>query len=302
MSAMFKIASGLINTTSISALKSIGANEVYAGFIDDKIAKIYPPYLNILNRRGEGANFTDIESLAQAAQKAHALQMPMYITFNGLYTPEQYPELIKTINKVSALKGITGIIAGDISLLLMLKEQKYKKRIVLSVGASVFNSNAVTFFKHLGVKRVILERQMSTREIISVIKKHPDTEFEVFGFAGSCFFIDGFCAFFHNYGNTKQANARGCHRIKKLINSKHLTANYTRMCGLCALYDLKKFSKQIILKVVNRQTGSLGPVTVMAQALKNLQKSKSESEYKKCCAALFKKACGTACEGKKCYF
>ncbi|MCL2389541.1 MAG: U32 family peptidase [Elusimicrobia bacterium] len=306
---MFGVASGIIDKSDLLALKTMGVSEVYCGFIDKKIAKTYPPSLNILNRRGEGANFTSITSLAKAAKKAHALSMPVYVTFNGLYTPEQYPWLTKTINKVSALTGISGIIVNDIALLLMLKKQKYKKRIVLSVGASVLNSHAVSFFKKLNVARVILERQMSHAEMVSVIKKHPDMEFEVFAFAGSCFFIDGFCAFFHNYNNhTTQVNAKGCHRLKEMILHKNVSGadyfndNYIRTCGLCALYKLKKFQKRIVLKVVNRQTGADSPVKVLTQALKFLKSSKTETEYKKYCKALFKTALGFNCEGKKCYF
>ena len=55
--------------------------------------------------------------------------MPVYVTFNGKYTDEQYLWLIKAIGAISALKGFSGLIVADVAMLLALSRMKYNKAI-----------------------------------------------------------------------------------------------------------------------------------------------------------------------------
>jgi collagenase-like PrtC family protease len=73
---------------------------------------------------------------------------------------------LDTVNKVSRLDGVRGIIVNDIALLLILREKKYSKDIVISTGGTTFNADTVRFYKSLGAKRIILDRQLSVRTLL----------------------------------------------------------------------------------------------------------------------------------------
>lgn len=321
----FNITSGFNNINVIEALKKAGATELYTGFFDKSVNLKYPIAFNILNRRGEDANFTDWNSFKKAVNLAEKLKLPVYVTFNGIYTELQYKLITDTIKKVSALDGIKGIIINDISLLLILKEKGYKKEIVISTGGTVFNHHSAAFYKSLGAKRIILDRQLSIKDIIEIINYDKTMQYEIFAFGGSCFFVDGFCSFFHcsenldynrNIINTYNVNMceTGCHLIESNIaqfsdyykkqyglNSKNFLANMNHSCNLCSLYDLRNL-KNISLKIVNRKKSTVSFVEVVKEAAAGLGKVKTKKEYMGLCKKILGEKGLFNCDGSQCYY
>lgn len=321
----FNITSGFNNIDSIEKLKKAGATELYTGFLDKSINKKWPIAFNILNRRGEDANFTDWNEFKTAINKATKLNLPVYATFNGLYVPDQYKTILKTIYKVSSLKGIKGIIVNDISLLLLLNKEKYDKEIVISTGGTIFNNQTIQFYKDFGAKRIILDRQLSIKDLIFLIGKNKDITFEIFAFGGSCFFIDGFCSFFHcseniDYSkkiiktyNVNQFNT-GCHLIennirkfskeykdKYNVNPENFLCNMRHSCNLCNLYDLKNF-KDISLKIVNRKNSTIEFVEVVSMAISKLKQVKSKKDYIRYCKKILEETNIFKCNNSQCFY
>lgn len=324
----FNITSGFNSLESVHKMKQAGATELYGGFFPEKLNKKYPVAFNILNRRGEDANFSDWKEFKMSVEQARKYGMPVYAAFNGLYIEKQYKDILNLIKEVSDLKGIKGIIVNDIALLLLLKEIRYGKEIVISTGGTTFNKDTVSFYKSLGAKRIILDRQLSIEDIIKIIKSDTSLNYEIFGFGGSCFFIDGFCSFFHcseklNYKdkiiqtyNVKQFDT-GCHLIADNIlkNASYYRTKYKnndvsainfinnsqRNCNLCGLYDLKKF-KNISLKVVNRKNATDSFVKVIKLATDKLKTSINKSEYIKYCKKILKENKLFVCKGTNCYY
>ena len=74
--------------------------ELIAGFLDKSVNGKYPIAFNILNRRGEDANFTDWTDFKKAVSSAEKNKLPVYITFNGIYTEKQYKLITETIKKI----------------------------------------------------------------------------------------------------------------------------------------------------------------------------------------------------------
>ena len=325
MSNKFNITSGFNSLESVHKMKEAGATELYGGFLPKYLNKKWPVAFNILNRRGEDANFSDWTEFEKAVNQARKYSLPIYATFNGLYIEKQYKYILSLIDKVSSLKGVKGIIVNDIALLLLLKEQKYKKEIAISTGGTTFNADTVQFYKSLGAKRIILDRQLSIVDIIKIIKADNSLHYEIFGFGGSCFFIDGFCSFFHcseklNYKdkiiktyNTKQFDT-GCHLIaanignnKKSYEKKYKVStctffnNFRHSCNLCNLYDLKNL-QNISLKVVNRKNSSQAFVAVVKQACDKLQEEITKKQYISYCKKILKENNIFECKQTQCYY
>ena len=327
MVTSFNITSGFNSLESVYKLKSVGATELYGGFIPKELDRKVPVAFQVLNKRGEDANFFDWNEFKSAVEQARKYGMPVYATFNGMYIQNQYKSILKLIKDISSLKGIKGIILNDIPLLLLLKKEKYKKDIVISTLGTIFNEYTVQFYKTLGAKRIIVDRQLLMKDIIKIIKADNSLEYEIFGFGGSCFFIDGYCSFFHcteklDYKkkiiNTYNVNqyAAGCNLISNnIINNKpyyerkykkfgvcpiNFIENFNHSCNLCALYELKNF-KNISLKVVNRKQATESFVSVIKLATEKLDKVKNKKEYINSCKEILREH-NFICNGKRCYY
>lgn len=325
MKYKFNITSGFNNINVIESLKKAGATELYTGFFDESVNQKYPIAFNILNRRGEDANFTNWQEFKKAIALAEKLQLPVYVTFNGLYIEKQYKLIMDTITKVSSLNGVKGIIVNDIALLLLLKEKSYKKDIAISTGGTIFNHHTVAFYKSLGAKRIILDRQLSIKDIIEITSYDKTMQYEIFAFGGSCFFIDGFCSFFHcsenlDYNqkivNTYNVNMceTGCHLIEQNISkfSDYYKKKYNldtdnflsfmrHSCNLCNLYELKKI-KNLSLKIVNRKKSSISFVEVVSLALNALETIKSKKEFIKYCKYILEEKKLFRCNESQCFY
>lgn len=325
MSNEFNITSGFNSLESVHKMKEAGATELYGGFLPKELNKKWPIAFNILNRRGEDANFSDWTEFEKAVNLARKYNLPVFATFNGLYIEKQYKTILNLIDKVSSLKGVKGIIVNDIALLLLLKEKKYKKEIAISTGGTTFNADTVQFYKSLGAKRIILDRQLSVEDIVKIIKADDSLDYEIFGFGGSCFFIDGFCSFFHcsenlNYQdkiiktyNTKQfdtgcilvlsniINGKKYYKQKYNLNGNKFINNFYHSCNLCNLYDLKEF-KNISLKIVNRKNTTQSFVAVVKLACDKLKEKISKKQYINCCKKILKENNIFECKQTQCYY
>ncbi|MFA6613392.1 MAG: U32 family peptidase [Endomicrobiia bacterium] len=328
MKNYFNITSGFNNIESISKIKQAGATELYTGFFDQNINKKWPISFNILNRRGEDANFNNWDEFCIAICEAKKFNLPVYVTFNGLYTEKQHRIILDTIDKVSELDGVKGIIVNDMALLLLLQERAYNKEIVVSTGGTTFNTQTVQFYKSLGAKRIILDRQLPIKDIVNIINTDKTLHYEIFGFGGSCFFIDGFCSFFHcsenldytkkivHTYNVNQFNT-GCHLIESNIKKyqkeynsiyknynvvgENFLDNMRHSCNLCNLYDLREF-KNISLKIVNRKNSTVSFVEVVKLAIDKLKVVKTKSEYIKYCKKILEEEKIFKCKETQCYY
>ncbi|MDP8216450.1 MAG: U32 family peptidase [Candidatus Kaelpia imicola] len=196
----FRILAPFTHIEDIKLLKNTGADELYCGYVTEELIKKWPLAFNILNRRGEGQSFENYDIFRKAVDQANKHNLPVYVTINGLYTPEQYPLLLDLVKKIEFLKGVKGIIIADLGFLLTLIKNKFKKEIHISTGGTCFNSNTADFYQNLGASRIVLPRQLTANEIGNIIEEvKSKIDFEIFIIAESCQFIDGYCTFFHSH-------------------------------------------------------------------------------------------------------
>ena len=284
---MLKITTPFREKEEVFPLIEAGADELYCGYLSPEWVKKYTALE--FERKGGRSNFTDFKELEKAVSLAHKKNIPVFLVLNGLYVKEQYPLLLKIVNQLEPI-NLDGYIVADIGLLLTLRKKGFKQQIHISTGGTVFNSEAVSFYKNLGASRIILDRQTSIESMRALSCDHPDIDFEVFILNTLCVYIDGFCTFLHTYGRDQvedisRKDWKGNHRLyissaydpeaqadacrlkyssqtydsagRRLDTNNIQPTFFKRLadgveCGACALYDISR-TKVKSVKIVGRQ-------------------------------------------------
>ncbi len=334
---MFRILAPFVDVRQVDPLKNAGADELFCGFVDEESERRWPSIYATINRRCRGASFEGYPAFTRAVNRARQRGLPVYVTMNGLYTPEQYPWVLKTIGRISQMAGVKGIIVADLGLLLELRRLKYAKQVHLSTGGSVFNPLSVEFFLSLGVSRVVLDRQLTVEEMSQVIADNGNRVcFELFIIRSSCPFIDSYCTFLHTCGIARQtpldANRTivhaskpvplGCVYVNSLLDHRRFQAfsidgkrmryrhRFDRInaqlkgCNLCALPALHalRLKYPVVLKVLERGLQVTRLVRIVRQAADLVEAGALDrQQYRQRAKNLFTRFYGVPCNEMNCY-
>lgn len=177
--------------TTLTAAVKAGADAVYFG-------------VNKLNMRLKAKNFV-LEELPKIVEYCHENKVKAYLTVNVIILENELKEL-NTILEKAKDAGIDMIICWDMAVVKKAKQLGLK--ICLSTQASASNSEAVKFYKNLGVDRVVLARECSLDDIKN-IKEKTNIEIEVFVHGAMCISISGRCFLSHHLFG-KSANRGEC--------------------------------------------------------------------------------------------
>ena len=144
-----------------------------------------------LGLRASAGNFSD-EELKAAVSYAKERGKKIYVTVNilarnyDIEKAEKYFRFLENIN-------VDGAIVSDAGLISLAREVAPTLKINLSTQASALNYKAVKFWKDQDVKRVILARELSLKEIAEIHEKVPDIEIETFIHGAMCISYSGRC-------------------------------------------------------------------------------------------------------------
>jgi len=150
-------------------------------------------------------NFTDDE-LKEALAYAHKYQVKTYITLNGLLHDEDLKSLPQFVRHLESL-GAHGVIASDLGVISLVRKHS-DLPIHLSTQASCLNSYSARFWKELGVKRIVLGREVSLEEA-KRIKSELSIELEMFIHGSMCMSYSGNCTI-SNFTQGRDSNRGGC--------------------------------------------------------------------------------------------
>lgn len=156
--------------------------------------------------RANANNFSN-EEIEKACEYAHSLKKKIYVTVNIIFHQKELvglDEYLKFLNNV----GVDGVIASDIVVIKKIKELGLNIPVVLSTQNSTFNINAVKFWLQLGVKRIVLAREINKEDINKIIKE-TGVEVEVFVHGAMCTSISGKCVL-SNILTNRDSNRGGC--------------------------------------------------------------------------------------------
>ena len=142
--------------------------------------------------RAAPPNLTDAE-LQEACIFAHARGRRVYLTLNTLPTNEELAALPEAIEKAAAA-GIDAFIIADLGVLRLAQQYAPGVEIHFSTQAGIANYAAATAAYELGVKRVVLARELSLPEIAAIRDNTPpELEIEAFVHGAMCMSVSGRC-------------------------------------------------------------------------------------------------------------
>ncbi len=156
-----------------------GADAVYAGV----------SHFSLRIRSGKEFTF---ESFKEGIQYAHERGKKVYVTINGFPFNSQIELLKKHILKMASLNPDAFIVAAP-GVVKLCKQLAPNIDIHLSTQANVLNYLDAQVFWDMGVKRIIVAREISLKDVIEIKKYLPDMELEIFVHGSMCFAYSGRC-------------------------------------------------------------------------------------------------------------
>ncbi|BFD25145.1 MAG: peptidase U32 family protein [Candidatus Parcubacteria bacterium] len=157
---------------------AFGAQAVYLGVPDFSL-------------RARANNF-DLSSLAEGINYAHDKGALAYVTLNIFAHEEHLDRLPEFLKKLRNLKP-DALIVADPGIISMVKKDWPEAVIHLSTQANCTNSAAAQFWQAAGVKRIILAREVTLKEIKAISQAAPDLELEYFVHGAMCMAYSGRC-------------------------------------------------------------------------------------------------------------
>lgn len=199
---------------SMDALKAAihnGANAIYLG------GKKF-------GARAFAQNFS-VNELLEAINYAHIYNVKIYITVNTIIYEDEFENALDFIEFLYK-NNVDAVIMQDIGL--MYEAHKRFPGLIIHASTQCHNHNIenIEFFKSIGVKRVILDREMSLEEIK---KLNTDMEIEIFIHGALCISYSGCCLMSYLGGGRSgnRGECTGCCRLpyKLIENNKEHKAN-----------------------------------------------------------------------------
>lgn len=158
--------------------------------------------------RKASKNFTNDE-IKEGIEFAHERGKKVYVTMNiiphndDLIGLEEYSEELYNM-------GVDGVIVSDPGIYSVINRTVPQLPIHLSTQASVTNYETIMFWYDLGIRRIVLARELSLKEIEEIIERLPkDLEVETFVHGAMCISYSGRCLL-SNYMVGRDANRGDC--------------------------------------------------------------------------------------------
>ncbi|WP_294350878.1 U32 family peptidase [uncultured Clostridium sp.] len=161
-----------------------------------------------LNLRAFSDNFTN-EEIAEGVKYCHDRGKKVYVVVNVFarnYDLSGVEEYIKGLYDL----GVDAILAGDPAIIVAAKKAAPNLEIHLSTQANTVNWMAAKFWYDQGVKRIVLARELTFKEIKGFTDNLPeDCEIEAFVHGSMCIAYSGRCLI-SNYMLGRDANKGIC--------------------------------------------------------------------------------------------
>ena len=159
--------------------------------------------------RANAKNFS-LDDIKEACLYAHSLDKKIYVTVNIVFHNEDFDGLIEYLKKLEEYQ-VDAIIASDMAIIDIVKENNIKLPIHISTQMSNANYESIKYLKDEGVERVVLARESSKENTKEIIEK-TGIEIECFLHGAMCSSYSGRCVL-SNYFTGRDANRGGCAQV-----------------------------------------------------------------------------------------
>lgn len=151
----------------------------------------------------------DLDELKWAVEYAHERNVKVYVTVNIIPHEsdlKDLPDYILYLEKI----GVDAVICADLGVISMVRRIAPNLDVHVSTQANITNSESAMVFVNMGVKRLILAREMTLEEIKEFRRKIPvDIEIEAFAHGAMCISYSGRCLL-SNFFTGRDANRGAC--------------------------------------------------------------------------------------------
>lgn len=179
-----------------------GADAVYFG-------------LGAFNARGEAANLQMVD-LDELTSRAALYKVKTYLTLNTLLSDEELPAALDLAARAYAA-GVDAVILQDKGLALALKRYLPDLALHGSTQMTLTHPEALYEAQELGLKRVILPRELSAEELAVMVPlaRQLGLETEIFVHGALCVCVSGQCGLSYFNGG-RSANRGACAQACRL--------------------------------------------------------------------------------------
>ena len=161
-----------------------------------------------LNLRAFADNFTN-EEIGEGVKYAHQRGKKVYVVLNVFPHNSDLIGLEEYLLELQKLE-VDAILASDPSLIITAKEVVPDMEIHLSTQANNVNWKSALYWYNQGVKRIVLARELSMKEISEIREKLPkDCDLEAFVHGAMCMSYSGRCLM-SNYMTGRDSNRGAC--------------------------------------------------------------------------------------------
>jgi len=169
-----------------------GCDAVYLGFSE-------------LNMRASAKNFVldDVDEIVEICSEAG---VKVYLTLNTIIYDRELEVAERIIRRIAG--KFSAVICWDLSIIELCRS--YGVSFHISTQASIANRVSAKFYGNLGAERIVLARECSLDDIVS-IKRGSGLEVEVFVHGAMCVSYSGRC-FLSQFSYGKSANRGECYQ------------------------------------------------------------------------------------------
>jgi len=147
--------------------------------------------------RAAAGNFTE-EEMAEAIAYAHDRGVSVNVTVNVMPRSGEYEALGRYLSFLESLKP-DALIVSDLGVIELAKQKAPSIPLHLSTQASVVSAETAKAYHALGVKRIVLARELSMEEVKAIRRDTPKSlEIETFIHGAMCVSYSGRCLLSNN--------------------------------------------------------------------------------------------------------
>jgi len=209
---------------SVLALES-GADAVYVG-------------LKRFSARARAENLS-LEELSRLVNHARATGKKVYVAFNTLVKESEILEAASILFDVAEI-GPDAAIVQDLGVVRILREFLPELPIHASTQMGIHNSAGMKAAEALGIKRVILERQLTFQEIASIARK-TDLELEIFAHGALCCSLSGVCLISSWLGGRSGNRGRCAQPCRRRFHGPSGNGFFFSMKDMATIKDIRAY-------------------------------------------------------------
>ena len=151
-----------------------------------------------------------IDEIKEACSYAHKFNKKIYVTVNIVFHNEDINGLKEYLINLYNV-GVDAVIVSDPLVISLIKEYVPNLEIHISTQQNSLNYEVCNYFYDEGATRVVLGRETSKEDMLSILKNSP-VDIEIFVQGAMCVSYSGRCVL-SNYFTNRDSNRGGCSQI-----------------------------------------------------------------------------------------